>query len=534
LKENILNKMETFAKTMVQPLRYITVIGITMVFGVLITNNTIVGLLPFLDWGPIQLLGELIYESMMILINNLGILFSIGIAAALVKKEKHQAAIIAFFSYLIYLVSNNTTLEFYNMLAEPQELIGLVGTGQSEVLGIQVLDTGVFSGILLGFLVGAVFNKTSNKRFKKSWLQVWGGANYSLFWMIIISVAMGFIAAFVWPPVQSVINGATNIISNTGNVGLFLYGFLERILVPTGLHHLIYTPFQFSDLGGSVQIDGQTISGAYAVFMSEVGNPSITQFSDSVRWMTIAFTKTFGYIGIAAAFVKTAKPENKEKIRAMLIPLVITSFMVSITEPIDFLFVFSAPLLFLLHAIISGSFMVLLNVFNIRAGTNGLSSIILNLALGAEKTQWPLLLLLAVVQIILYYFLFSYLIEKFDLKTPGREEELVAEPELMKTETKDLVNEQMQVTSENIESLNIDETEIQKLISGLGGNENILEVENCFTRLRVLVNDKDKVDEELIHTVDNSGIVKNGNNIQIVFGLEVTDIANDMKEALNL
>src|SRR5699024_6232968 len=226
------------------------------------------------------------------------------------------------------------------------------GTGQGTVLGIQVLDTGVFSGIILGFIVGFVYNKTCDKTFKRAWLQMWAGSKWSLVWMAFISLALGFITIFAWPPVQNVIESLTSVISDTGNVGLFLYGFLERILVPTGLHHLIYTPFQFSDLGGSVQIDGQTISGAYAVFMSEVGNPSITQFSDSVRWMTIAFTKTFGYIGIAAAFVKTAKPENKEKIRAMLIPLVITSFMVSITEPIDFLFVFSAPLLFLLHAII--------------------------------------------------------------------------------------------------------------------------------------------------------------------------------------
>lgn len=517
MKQRVLSSLEKISKTMVQPLMYLSVIGIVMVIGVLLTNNTVTGVIPLLKWTPIQLLGSLIYKGMMVIINNLGALFCIGIAAAVAKKEKHQAAILAFISLLIFLTANNVTLEFLGRLAEQQGMLGLIGSGQSIVLGIQVLDTGVFSGIILGFIVGYMYNRTSNKKFSKSWLQMWAGSKWTLLWLILISIVMGLITTFVWPSVQYAIEQISGIISNTGNFGLFLYGFLERILIPTGLHHLIYTPFQFSPLGGSIEMNGQTFSGAYAVFMAEMSNPATTQFSDTIRWMTTAFTKTFGYIGIVAAFIHTARPENKAKIKAMLIPLVITSFMVAITEPIDFLFVFAAPMLFVLHAIISGSFMVLLNVLGIRAGTNGLSSMILNIALGAERTKWPLLLLLGVIQILIYFFLFTYLIKKFNLKTPGRED----------------------VEESGVNTIGIpkgetisEDARVSHLIEALGGKENIVELENCFTRLRVLLKDPTKMDHTMVNQIDNSGIVEKGNDIQIVFGLEVTEICNNMKQSL--
>lgn len=518
MKKRMMSTLEIVSKTMVQPLMYLSVVGIIMVIGVLLTNKTVTEILPFLQWGPIKLLGTLIYQGMMVVINNLATLFCVGIAAAVAKKEKHQAAILAFISLIIFLTANNVTLTSFGKLAEPQDMLGLIGTGQGNVLGIQVLDTGVFGGIILGFIVGAVYNRTADKRFSKAWLQMWSGAKWSLVWLIGISIALGFATTFVWPPIQYVIESTANIISRTGNFGLFLYGFLERILIPTGLHHLIYAPFQFSPLGGVIEMDGQTISGAYAVFMAEMSNPNITEFSDTVRWMTTAFTKTFGYIGIVAAFIHTAKPENKDRIKTMLIPLVVTSFMVSITEPIDFLFVFAAPVLFFTHAVIAGSFMVLINVLGIRASTSGLSGIILNIALGAEKTKWPLLMLLAVIQIALYFFLFSFLIKKFNLKTPGREEVIV--------------EEKNKVATPEVVKPAIDENEIKELIQALGGEKNIVSVDNCFTRLRVSLYDTTKLKKGRIDQMQHSGIVEKGNDIQIIFGLNVTDISYAVKKEL--
>lgn len=524
MKAKIYGGLEKVSKTKVQPLMYLSVVGIIMVFGVLITNDAVKGLLPFLSWGPIQLVGSLIYAGMMSIINNLSALFTIGIAGALAKKDKHHAVIIAFISYMIYLTANNVSLQSFGDLAEKDPMLGLFGTGQNMVLGMQVLDTGVFSGIILGFIVGYVFNKTSNKSFKKAWLQMWSGTRWSMVWMAFVSIAVGFITVLVWPPIQHVIESLTSVISDTGNFGLFLYGFSERILIPTGLHHLIYTPFQFSALGGSIQMGGETISGAYPIFMAEMSNPAITEFSDTIRWMQIAFTKTFGYIGIAAAFIKTAKPENKNKVKGMLIPLVITAFLVSITEPIDFLFVFAAPLLFLIHAVIAGSFMVILNVLNIRAATNGLSSIILNIALGPEMTKWPLLIALGVGQIILYYVLFSFLIKKFDLKTPGREDKKL---------NSEANNENSAVNMTTNKKGVSDDKNIQMIISGLGGKDNINSVDNCFTRLRVNIKDVNKLSKEQINEVENSGIVIKDKDIQVIFGLGVGEIAEKVKTALN-
>lgn len=533
MKNKISNTLEKTSKTMVQPLIYLPVIGILMVFGVLITNNTITGLLPILQWGPVQFLGNLLYSGMMTIINNLAILFVVGIAAALAKKEKHHAAIIAFLSYFVFLTANNLILESLGKLAEADPMLGLFGSGQANVLGVQVLDTGVFGGIILGFISGYVYNKTSDKQFDKSWLNIFGGQNWTVVWLSLISITLGVLTVFVWPPIQSVILSVTSLISETGNVGLFFYGFLERILVPTGLHHLIYAPFQFGELGGSLQMGEQVITGAYPIYMTEVSNPNLVELSANIRWMQTAFTKTFGYIGIAAAFVKTAKPENKNKIKAMLIPLVITSFMVSITEPIDFLFAFAAPILFLLHAVISGSFMVILNVLEIRAATSGLSGIILNLALGSEITKWPLMMLIALTQILLYYFLFSFLIKKMNLNTPGREsnEELrsiMAEPETSKTSETGTVSPKTETVPSN-QVINE-----QIIIEALGGRQNIISVDNCFTRLRVEVENPNKISRKTIDKQEHSGVFMDGSNIQIIYGLGVGEIANKIKNILKV
>lgn len=260
---------------------------------------------------------------------------------------------------------------------------------------------------------------------------------------------------------------------------------------------------------------GNVISGAYPIFMAELSNPAITEFSDSVRWMYTGFTKTFGYIGICAAFIYTAKKEKKAKTRAMMIPLMITTVLVAITEPIDFLFVFAAPLLFLLHSVITGVFMVLLNVFEIRAGMTGFSSMLVNIALGAERTQWPLLLLLGVIQILVYFVIFSFLIKKFNFKTPGREDD--GDDTIMIQD-----NQNPAITAMDYSSL----------LEGLGGKENVEEIENCFTRLRVRLKDIQKLDKDKINQVKNSGIVEKGNDIQIIFGLQVTEICADLKKIL--
>ena len=365
MKERVMGALEKFSKAMVQPLMYLSAAGILIVVGVLLTNTTITGVLPFLQWGPIQALGQLIYNAVMGIINNLSVVFVIGIPAALAKNEKHKAALIGFMTYLMYLISSNTLLTLTGSLAEEAPMLGLFGTGQAKILGVQCVDMGVFGGIILGCLVGYVFNRTYQKRFKGA-LQIYSGANFTLICLVFVAILFALLANNIWPVVQGWISALGGVIKDTGAFGIFLYGFLERLLLPTGLHHLVYTPFQFSDMGGVLQMGETTIVGAYPIVMAEMNMP-IERFSDSIYYMSIGFTKMFGYIGIGGAFIYTAYPENRKRVASTIIPLVITASLASITEPIDFMFIFAAPLLYFLHAVIAGAFMALLKLLDVTA-----------------------------------------------------------------------------------------------------------------------------------------------------------------------
>ena len=515
MKEKIMSALEKFSKAMVQPLSYISVAGMILVVGVLVTNNAVVGLLPFLGWGPIQLVGNLLYQCIMVIINNLGLVFAVGIGAALAKKDKHQAAMVGLMAYFMFLVANNTTLSTNGLLAEANPMLGLYGTGQSTVLGFQVTDMGVFSGIILGCLTGYVFNKTCDASFKGYW-SMYSGTRFSFTCMVGVSIVMGVATCYVWPVVQHGISALTNVIASSGAFGLFLYGMLERLLIPTGLHHLVYAPFQFGDLGGTLALGDKTIVGAYPILLTELqmGVP----FSDSIYYMGTGLAKTFGYIGICAAFYYTAKPENKKTTKNILIPLVLTATLSGITEPIDFMFAFIAPGLFLVHSIIAGTFVALLKVFNIHSMTTGLiNSFLMNLSAGVERTGWPKMYLLALAEIIVYFVVFVLIIKKFNLKTPGREEAVVVEGD-------ETVVKAVNTSNDGV---------AEAIIEGLGGRENIENVDNCFTRLRVKVKDASLVNDAVINKVKNSGIVKKNNDIQIIFGIEVPQVRKAVDATLN-
>ena len=248
--------------------------------------------------------------------------------------------------------------------------------------------------------------------------------------------------------------------------------------------------------------------------MTEMNLP-VDRFSDSIYYMATGFTKMFGYIGIGAAFIHTAHKENKKKVKAAVIPLVVTAVLASVTEPLDFMFVFCAPLLFVVHAAISGLFIALLKVFDVTAfcGGNLLAALIMNVTVGVEKTHWPVMIILGIVQILVYFVVFSFLIKKFNYKTPGREDEETA------------------TNKEAPKQINLD-TDVANIINGLGGKENINTVENCITRLRVNVKDESIVNEDIINKMPNSGIVRKGKDIQIIFGLHVPEVRRAVEDYL--
>ena len=346
-------------------------------------------------------------------------LFCTGLAAALAKREKHQAAFIALMSYLVYLTAGNVTLTELGLLAQPDALTGLYSAGQTMVLGIQTVDTGVFGGILLGLLTAFVYDRTCEKAHRGILGGVFSGVRWSFACVAALAAVLGSGACFVWPPIQKAIAAVTGFIAASGNIGLFLYGFLERLLIPTGLHHLVYMPFQFSQLGGQLMVGSVTYTGAYVVMMTEynLGLP----FSDGIVWMYTGFTKTFGYFGIAAAFIFCARRGSRKKTALQLLPLAFTASLASITEPLDFLFCFSAPVLWLAHAAISGSFIVLLHLCGVTAFTsNLLGSLVMNLSAGAARTNYPVLYLLGLAQIAVYFVVFTVLIKALEENGIGR------------------------------------------------------------------------------------------------------------------
>ena len=269
MKHRITAALERFSRAMLAPLSYLSAAGLLLVVGALLTSASLAGVLPFLRWEPVQLAGRIIYKCLTAVISNLSVLFCTGLAAALAKREKHQAAFIALMSYLVYLTAGNVTLTELGLLAQPDALTGLYSAGQTMVLGIQTVDTGVFGGILLGLLTAFVYDRTCEKAHRGILGGVFSGVRWSFACVAALAAVLGSGACFVWPPIQKAIAAVTGFIAASGNIGLFLYGFLERLLIPTGLHHLVYMPFQFSQLGGQLMVGSVTYTGAYVVMMTE-------------------------------------------------------------------------------------------------------------------------------------------------------------------------------------------------------------------------------------------------------------------------
>lgn len=506
--QKLLQKLERFSQALLAPLSYLTAAGLLLVVGALLTSGPLRQLCPALNWPPIRLVGEVLYNGMMVLINNLSAILCVGIAALRTRTEKQEAALLSFMAYLIFLTANHTALDALGRLAQPDGLTGLAATGQTTILGIQVMDTGVAGGVLLGFAAAYIFNHSYEKQFKGLITQVYSGLRWAFLCIAAFAAAFGLAVCFVWPPLQQGIHAITRWIAASGELGIFLYGFLERLLIPTGLHHLIYMPFQFSALGGSVTVGSVTYTGAYTVTMAEYSNG--LPLTGNIVWMYTGFTKTFGYLGIAAAFIFTARKERRKQTAAAILPLAVTASLASITEPVDFLFCFVSPVLWVLHAAITGGFMVLLNALHVRAFTsNLLGSLVFNLSAAPGQTsRAALLYLLGLAEMAVYFVVFTVVIRGLDLPTPGRTQE----PEQTEKE--------------------IDPADVRRLIEALGGPDNIRTVDNCFTRLRVTVEDTSLLDTAALLSMPHKGLVQEGQRLQLVCGLQAAQVRRLLEEQL--
>ncbi len=524
MKEKLMNKLQAFSKGMFVPVLILPIAGIIIALGNILTNARLAEYLPFLSNKIIFGFGKLLSGSLVSILVNLGLIFAVGLSIGLANKKKAEAGFTAVLIFLIFINAMNNYLSVTEKLVPAD---ALRGSGQTTVLGVQILDMGVFLGIILGILVSYIHNKYCEKEFKGAF-QIYGGSRFVFIVLIPITVILAVLLSNIWPFVQQGISALGTFIQNTNNFGIFLYGALERLLIPTGLHHLVYTPFLYSSLGGVAEIGGQVYEGARNIYFAELADPSILQLSKSVIWDARGLSKMFGLLGACLAMYHTSKDENKMKIKALLIPAAFTSILAGVTEPIEFSFMFVAPILFVIHSILTGLGMVVLNLFNVRAiGPNGIIDFFLyNVPLGISKTGWPMFLLIGVFQFAAYYLIFRFVITKFKLKTPGREDT----PEETRLYSKSDYKEKVKSSNEKI-----DASIIPTIIEALGGRENILKVDNCFTRLRLIIKDTSLVKEDrLKNETGASGVIIKGENVQVIYGLKVTTIRKNVDEFLGL
>lgn len=534
MKETILNYLQKLSKALFIPVLVIPIVGLFIALGNAMTHPQLPEYLPFMGHPLITDFGAVLSESLLFLLRYLGLLFSVGIGVGMADKKRAEAGFTALIAYVIFVYAMHAFMTLNHMLVQTEQLID---SGQTRIFGVQVFDTGILLGILLGILVAFLHNRFSDIEFK-SVFQIYGGTRFVFILLIPIIILLAMILTTIWPAVQEAMLALGSFIQYTGNVGLFLYGTLERLLISTGLHHLVTVPVLYSPLGGVEEVGGVVYEGARNIYLAELTDPTVNVLSQTVIWDARGISKMFGLIGASLAMYHTAKPENKARARGILLPVALTSMVAGVTEPLEFSFLIVAPVLFGIHAVLSGLSMVVLNLLDVRAiGPGGLIDfIVYNLPLGIKKTKWPLFLLVGLLFFGLYYVIFRWAISRFDLKTIGREANSAETRLYSKDDYETMQNE------EHLDSANPGEMKDKAdeeaglaplIVDALGGAENINTMTNCYSRLRLTVKDSDRVDErKLKEETGASGVVINNENVHVVYGLQVNEIRRKVEKYL--
>lgn len=529
--EKIQNKLKGFAGALLEPLIILSLAGMILIVGYILA----------LEFMPetLQLVGNFIMQVFLdVGFTNLPVIFCIGLTVGLSKKKKGDAAILGIASLMVFLFSNHTWLDWNGMLAEPIEDLGLAGTGQSTVLGLQIVDMGVFMGVLLGCMNAFFMNKLGEVKFDGIF-SMFGGATLATLVAIIFAMVFGVAACYFWPAVDAGITALAGFLANSGNIGLFLYGFLYRLLISTGLHHMLYMPLYYTQLGGTAVVNGVSYAGADVIFMAEFTNiDAVTVMDESIKWKFCGFPQMCGSIAATLAFLRTASPDQRDKVKKLLLPALMLVLVVGITEPFEFSFMFTAPLLWLAHSILDGASQVLIFVLGNRMSIDGglLDAVIDVILLPMDLTHVWVLVPAAIVTIIVWYFVFVFLIRRFHFIVPGQPgydfsgADFLEEREARSNDEDPLAAS----AASAVELVGAGMDEIDYVIEGLGGADNIEFVTNCVTRLRVDVKDLSLLNEEMINHLRNSGIVKKGNNVQVIIGVTVPDVRARVCERLGM
>ena len=574
MKDRMFEVLQRVGRSFMLPIAILPVAGLFLGIGGSFTNETMLntyGLTGILGPGtPANAILTVMNAAGNIVFANLPVLFAMGVAIGMARKEKEVAALSA-------------VIAFFVMHASIGALITLRGGAQEmlsgaveDVCGITSLQMGVFGGILVGLGVAALHNRFYRIALPQV-LSFFGGTRFVPIISAIVYLGVGILMFFVWPPVQAGIYHVGDLVLRSGYAGTWLYGLMERALIPFGLHHVFYLPFWQTAVGGTAQVGGQLIEGAQNIFFAELSQPGIAHFSvAATRFMSGKFPlMIFGLPGAALAMYRCADPGKRKEAGGLLLSAALTSMLTGITEPLEFTFLFVAPVLYGIHCVFAGAAYMLMHMCNVGVGitfSGGLIDLFLfGILQGNAKTDWVRIVFVGIGYFIVYYFLFSFLIRRFDFKTPGRE----SGADEVKLYTRADVNARKQAEADGT-SVHLsgngkgtensgqkdegkrrtgatghlddgrtqtgagtartfgDAMEVSALITeGLGGRDNISDVDCCATRLRVTVHDEAKVDELLLKESGAAGVIRRGKGIQVVYGPRVTVIKSDLEDYLS-
>ncbi len=531
MKDKIFGVLQRVGRSFMLPIALLPVAGLLLGIGSSFTNPTTLeayGLTNVIrEGGLLYTVLSIMSRTGSVVFDNLALLFAMGVAIGMAKKEKEVAALSGAISYLVMNAAIST------LIAARGGVEALAPNTTTSTLGITTLQMGVFGGIIVGLGVAALHNRFYKIKLPQV-LSFFGGTRFVPIISSLVFLVVGIIMFFIWPPVQLGIAKLGNLVLASGYAGTWIYGIIERALIPFGLHHVFYMPFWQTELGGAAIIDGVTVQGAQNIFFAELASKSTTQFSVSAtRFMSGKFPfMIFGLPAAAFAIYKAARPEKRKFVGGLLLSAALTSLLTGITEPLEFTFLFVAPLLYVVHCILAGLSYMLMHIFGVGVGmtfSGGLIDLTLfGILQGNAKTNWIWVVIVGLAYAVIYYFVFYFMIKKFNYKTPGRE--LEGEDTKLYTRKDYEARKKGEGSSSNLS----DNDRVSALIlKGLGGRDNISDIDCCATRLRVTVKDPAPVDDGLLRESGASGVIRKGNGIQVIYGPQVSVVKSHLDDFID-
>lgn len=538
MKDKIFSVLQRIGRSFMLPIAILPVAGLLLGIGSSFTNATTIE-----TYGLTKILGDgtILHYLLMIMnkvgsavFDNLPLIFAVGVAIGMAKKEKEVSALSAVIAYFVMNTAINAMLINNGLILENGEIAESVLEGTiTSVCGIQSLQMGVFGGIIVGLGVAALHNRFYRIQLPSA-LSFFGGTRFVPIISTIVYMFVGILMYFVWPAVQNGIFALGGLVTGSGYAGTLIFGLIKRALIPFGLHHVFYMPFWQTAVGGTMEVAGQMVQGGQNIFFAQLADSAnIAHFSaDATRYFSGEFIfMIFGLPGAALAMYQCAKPEKKKAAGGLLLSAALACMATGITEPLEFSFLFVAPALFAVQVILAGSAYMIAHMLNVAVGltfSGGfLDFFLFGILQGNEKTSWLRVIPVGIIYFLLYYFIFKFMIRKFDFKTPGREEDDVE----TKLYTKADVNARKAAAGE-VQASDSEDPVSEAITRGLGGKKNISDVDCCATRLRCTVHDASRVSDSILKATGASGVVHKGNGVQVIYGPNVTVIKSNLEDYL--